>query len=112
MNLLHLMMNMYVMLMLMLWNVNACLTPRGVTSSTPQGWILVKFVENLKFSPLGHWFCPWGKLHKERHRIFVPCTHRFLLFIEPLFHLPRKGEGKQTELDASWCDVFDDDSVT
>jgi hypothetical protein len=25
------MMNMYVMLMLMLWDVNACLTPRGVT---------------------------------------------------------------------------------
>jgi hypothetical protein len=25
------MINMYEMLMLMLWNVNACLTPRGVT---------------------------------------------------------------------------------
>jgi hypothetical protein len=25
-------MNMYVMLMLMLWDVNACLTPRGVTN--------------------------------------------------------------------------------
>jgi hypothetical protein len=28
---LHVMMNMYVMLMLVLWDVNACLTPRGVT---------------------------------------------------------------------------------
>jgi hypothetical protein len=27
------MMNMYVMLMIMFWNVNACLTPRGVTST-------------------------------------------------------------------------------
>jgi hypothetical protein len=27
----HVMINMYDMLMLMLWNVNACLTPRGVT---------------------------------------------------------------------------------
>jgi hypothetical protein len=26
------MMNIYVMLMLMLWDVNACLTPRGVTA--------------------------------------------------------------------------------
>jgi hypothetical protein len=28
---LHVMINMYVMLMLMLWDVHACLTPRGVT---------------------------------------------------------------------------------
>jgi hypothetical protein len=28
------MMNMYVMLMIMLWDVNACLTPRGVTGAT------------------------------------------------------------------------------
>jgi hypothetical protein len=26
------MMNMYVMLMIMIWDVNACLTPRGVTA--------------------------------------------------------------------------------
>jgi hypothetical protein len=26
------MMNMYVMIMIMLWDVNACLTPRGVTA--------------------------------------------------------------------------------
>jgi hypothetical protein len=36
------MMNMYVMLMIMLWDVNACLTPRGVTataiSSAPSSW--------------------------------------------------------------------------
>jgi hypothetical protein len=31
--------------------------------------------------------------------------------IKPLFCLPRKGEGKQVELDASWCDVFNDDSA-
>jgi hypothetical protein len=31
------MMNMYVMLMLMLWDVNACLTPRGVTISLVSG---------------------------------------------------------------------------
>jgi hypothetical protein len=31
---------------------------------------------------------------------------------KPLFCLPHEGEGKQTELDASWCDISNDDSVT
>jgi len=75
------------------------------------GWIPKKFARSLKFSPLGHWFCPWGKLCEERRGTFVPCVDSFLLFIEPLSRLPREGEGKQTELDASWCDVFDDDGV-
>ena len=77
----------------------------------PQGWIRVKSAGNLKFSPSGHWFCPWGKLCKECYETFVPRTDGFLLFKEPLFHLPREGKGKQTEPDTSWCDVFDDDGV-
>ena len=71
----------------------------------------MKSAGNLKNSPSGHWFCLWEKLHEERHGIFVPCLDSFLLLIKPLFCLPRKGEGKQTEPNASLCDVFDDDGV-
>jgi hypothetical protein len=35
----------------------------------------------------------------------------FLVLVEPLFRLPHKGEGKQTEPDGIWCDIFDDDGV-
>ena len=69
------------------------------------------FTKSLKFSPAGHWFCPWGKIHEECCETFVPRVDSFLLFVKPLFCLPRKGEGKQMEPDASLCDVFDDDGV-
>ena len=61
----------------------------------------MKIVGSLKFSPLGHWFCPWEKFREECRGTFV----------EPLFCLHRKGEGKQTEPDASLCDIFYDDCV-
>jgi hypothetical protein len=34
-----------------------------------------------------------------------------LVLIKPLFRLPYKGEGKQAEPDALWCDVFNDDGA-
>jgi len=69
-------------------------------------------IEVWNFPPQGISFAHGEKLHEERHGKFVPCTDSFFLLIEPLFCLPRKGEGKQTEPYASWCDVFDDDGVT
>jgi hypothetical protein len=51
------------------------------------------------------------KICEERRETFVPCVDSSLTLVKPLFHLPRKGEGKQTEPYASWCDVFDDDGV-
>ena len=71
----------------------------------------MKIVGSLKFFPSRHWFYPWGKLCEERLGTFVPCVDSSLALVKPLFHLPHKGEGKQTEPDASWCDVFDDDGV-
>ena len=62
-------------------------------------------------SPQGIGFAHGEKFHEEWRRTFVPRTGSFLLLIEPLFHLPCEGEGKQTEPDASYCDVFDDDGV-
>ena len=62
-------------------------------------------------SPQGIGFAYGEKLHEERCGTFVPRTHSFLFLVEPLFRLPRKEEGKQTEPDASWYDVFDDDGV-
>jgi hypothetical protein len=47
----------------------------------------------------------------ECHGTFVPCVDSFLVLIKPLFCLPCEGEGKQAELDASRCDVFNDNSV-
>jgi hypothetical protein len=38
--------NMYVMLMLMLWDVNACLTPRGVTRLPPENAIGAGFASS------------------------------------------------------------------
>jgi hypothetical protein len=42
---LHVIMNMYVMLMIILWDVNACSTPRGVTllsiASEPRSFVLL-----------------------------------------------------------------------
>ena len=80
-------------------------------SPTPQGWTPMKFARSLKFSPLGHWFCPWGKLREDCRGTFVPHIDSFLFFVEPLFCLLRKGEGKQTEPDAILCNIFDDDGV-
>ena len=34
-----------------------------------------------------------------------------MFLVEPLFHPPREGEGKQAEPDACRLDVLDDDSV-
>ena len=69
------------------------------------------FAGSLKFSPSGQWFCPWGKISQGTLWNICPTFDDFLALVEPLFHLPHKGEGKQTEPDASWCDVIDDDSV-
>jgi hypothetical protein len=55
----------------------------------------------------------YGKKFREEHRgTFVPCVDGFRILVKPLFHLPREGEGKQTKLDACWCDVFYGDAVT
>jgi hypothetical protein len=67
---------------------------------------------NLKFPPHGTGFSHREKIHEECQGTFFPRVNNFLALVEPLFRLPRKGEGKQIEPDASWCDVFDDDGVT
>jgi hypothetical protein len=69
----------------------------------------VILLEVWKFSPQGIGFAHGEKLREKRRGILR--TDSFLLFVEPLFRLPRKGEGKQTEPDASLCDVFDDYGV-
>jgi hypothetical protein len=71
----------------------------------------VKFARSLKFFPQSNGFAHREKLCEEHRRTFVPRVDSFLVLIEPLFHLPREGEGKQAEPDASWCNVFNDDSV-
>jgi hypothetical protein len=43
---------------------------------------------------------------------FFPRVDNFLVFVEPSFHLPHEGEGKQTEPHALWCNIFYDDCVT
>jgi len=63
------------------------------------------------FPPQGTSFAHGEKFHEEPHGTFVPRTDSFLFFVEPLLCLPRKGEGKQMEPNARWCDVFDDDGV-
>jgi hypothetical protein len=52
------------------------------------------------------------KLCEERRDTLVPRVDSFLVLIKPPLRLPRKGEGKQAEPDACWCDVFYDDGVT
>jgi hypothetical protein len=56
-------------------------------------------------------FAHGEKFREEHHETFVPRVDSFLVLVEPLFCLPHEGEGKQTEPDASWCDIFDDDYV-
>ena len=63
------------------------------------------------FFPQGIGFAHGEKLHEECHGTFVPRVDSFLVLVKPLLCLPREGEGKQMEPDASWCDIFDDDSV-
>jgi hypothetical protein len=48
------MMNMYVMLMLMLWDVNACLTPRGVTRVIAFYQLAPNHIESIGCDPGNH----------------------------------------------------------
>jgi hypothetical protein len=77
----------------------------------PRGWIRVKIAGSWKFPPQGTGFAYGEKLREECCKTFVPCTDSFLLLVEPMFRLPYKGEEKQMEPDASWCDVFYDNGV-
>jgi hypothetical protein len=54
---------------------------------------------------------PIRKNFMRNHGAFALGVHSFLIPVEPLFCLPHKGEGKQTEPDSVGCDVFDDDCV-
>ena len=47
----------------------------------------------------------------EHRGTFDARVDSFLVLVEPLLHLPREGEGKQTKPDACWCNVFYDNSV-
>jgi len=82
-----------------------------VASPTHRGWIPLKSAGNLKFPPQGIGFSHGEKLREEHHGTLVRHTDSFLLFVEPLFRLSHEGEGKQTEPDAGWCNIFDDDGV-
>ena len=62
-------------------------------------------------SPQGIGFSHGEELQEEQRGAFHPCVVCFLVLVEPLFHLPHEGEGKQTESDAFRCDNFDDDGV-
>jgi hypothetical protein len=62
-------------------------------------------------SPQGIGFAHRKEFSKEHRRTFAPCVDNFLVFEEPLFCLPHEGEGKLTEFDGIWRDIFDDDGV-
>ena len=62
-------------------------------------------------SPQGIGFAHGEELGEERRGTFVPCVDGFLVLVEPLLRLPREGEGKQTEPDAYWCNVFYDNDA-
>jgi hypothetical protein len=51
-------------------------------------------------------------LGEKRHGTFVPRVDNFPFLVQPLFHLPREGEGKQAEPDACRLNVLDNNSVT
>ena len=62
-------------------------------------------------SPLGIGFAHGEELGEERRGTFGPCVDNFLFLVEPLFRFSCKGKGKQTELYACKCNVFDDYGV-
>ena len=66
-----------------------------------QGWTQVMFA----------YFAHGKELGEERRGTFVPRVDSFFVLVEPLLRLSCEGEGKQEELDANWCDVFDEDGV-
>jgi hypothetical protein len=68
-------------------------------------------LEVWKFPPLGTGFAHGEKICEEHRETFIPRVDSSLALVEPLFCLPRKGEGKQMEPDTSWCDIFDDNGV-
>ena len=55
-------------------------------------------------SPQGIGFAHGEEFGKEHRGTFVPRVDSFPFLVEPLFHPPREGEGKQAE--------HDDDGVT
>ena len=63
------------------------------------------------FPTQGTGFAHGQKFCEEHHGTFAPRVDSSLALVKPLFCLPRKGEGKQMEPGASWCDPFDDDGV-
>jgi hypothetical protein len=63
------------------------------------------------FPPQGTGFAHGEKFCEEHRGTFVPCVDSSLVLVKTSFCLPRKGEWKQTEPNASWCDIFDDDGV-
>ena len=62
-------------------------------------------------SPQGIGFAHGEELSEEHRRTFGPRVDNFHFLVEPLFHFSRKGKGKQMELYACRCDVFDDYGV-
>jgi len=42
---------------------------------------------------------------EECHGTFVPRAGNFFVLVEPLFHLPWEGKGKQTEPDGVSCNT-------
>jgi len=63
-------------------------------------------------SPQSIGFAHREELGEECSGAFAPCVNSLLVLVEPLFCLPHKGKGKQTELDSLRYDVLDDDGVT